>query len=150
MEVQRVRVVDNWAVKTGQGQYLDRHAVNVVNTLIIVLLVGAAAGWLFQAWALFGAVAYTYGPNPQYWYWSSVGGSLIGMVYRLVVALVTLAGVKLIIEHNRHTALVIAVLSGVFFVVSFLAGSVTDVQFATGGAYLIIGFLAVLTGKYYR
>jgi len=151
MEVQRVRVVDSWAVKCGNGKYLDAHAVNVVNTIIIGLLVVAAFSWMAQAWIILKAISNTYGGNPYYWYWTTVGTAIVSMVYRFVIALVNLAGVKLIIDHHRRTTLVIALFSGVFFLVGFLVDSInSDLQFLTSGVYLATGFLATLIGNYYR
>lgn len=149
--VQRVRVVDAWAVKTAKGRYLDAHAVNVVNTIIIVLLVVLSIGWLAGTVLEFNAISFEQGSDPRYWYWSSVGFQIIVMVYRFIVALMSLGAVGLIIEHRRHTSTLIVVFSLVMFIGGWLTGG-TDAayQFSVTGPYLIVGFLAALTREYYR
>lgn len=151
MEVQRVRVVDSWAVKCGNGKYLDAHAVNVVNTIIIGLFVLLSFSWAgVGALEGRGAASMSYELLPN-----DVTRSAILAVITLLIALVQLVPVSQIIRHGNHTLEVLAVtivLSVVAAIVIALQSQFVSTQTLVGTVpvYVIMGGLAAITADYYR
>jgi len=148
MEVQRVRVVDSWAVKCGNGKYLDAHAVNVVVSFTIVFLV-----LLSLSWSAICALEFRVGLAEFELLRNDATQALILAGIALIVALLHLVPIAQMIRHGKHTVALIAVTSLLSIAasvgVAFQGFSDLSAMVGSVPVYIILGGLAILTRDYY-
>jgi len=149
-DVQRVRVVDAWAVKTAKGDYLDASAVNTVNTLIVVLLLGLTLYWIAAVVVQMQALMVIHGSDIIQWP-PSMLGTLLVLAANFLAAAVHLVGINLIVRHNANTALIIQLFCALIGVSGILQVSGAVAYGAlTVPVYLVIGALIGIVRPYFR
>lgn len=148
--VQRVRVVDQWAVKTARGEYLDAYAVNFINGTVITLLILLTLFWVGVAYLQAQRLVYIHGSDVIHWEPSTLGSILV-VVVNFLSAFAHLFGVSLIVRHNANTPLLIQLFCALIGVGGILQiGAVVGLGAFTAPVYLVIGALIGIVRPYYR
>ena len=149
-DVQRVRVVNAWAVKTAKGDYLDASAVNTVNTLIVVLLLGLTLYWIAAVVVQMQALMVIHGSDIIQWP-PSMLGTLLVLAANFLAAAVHLVGINLIVRHNANTPFLIQLGCGLLGTGALLqlGRDIAGVG-ATFAIYAVIAWLIGIVRPYYR
>lgn len=149
-DVQRVRVVDQWAVKTAKGEYLDAKAVDTVNTVVILMLIGLTLFWVAVAYFQAQALVYVNGSDLIHWEPSTIGSILL-VVVNFLAALAHLAGVSLIVRHNASTPFLIQLFCGLIGVGGVLqSNSIISYGVFAVPVYIIIAALIGIVRPYFK
>ena len=148
--VQRVRVVDAWAVKTAKGEYLDAYAVNFINGTVITLLILLTLFWVGVVYVQARTLVFIHGTDVIHWEPSTLGSILV-VVFNFLAAIAHLAGISLIVRHNANTALIIQLFCALIGVSGILQVSGAVAYGAlTVPVYLVIGALIGIVRPYFR
>ncbi len=149
-DVQRVRVVDQWAVKTAKGEYLDANSVSTINTVVILMLIGLTLFWVAVAYFQAQALVYVNGSDLIHWEPSTIG-SIILVVVNFLAALAHLLGVSLIVRHNSSAPFLIQLFCGLIGVGGILqAGSLVIYGVFSVPVYLVIAALIGIVRPYFK
>lgn len=149
-DVQRVRVVDQWAVKTARGEYLDANAVSTVNTIVIVMLVLLTVFWVAVAYLQAQALVYVNGSDIIHWEPSTLGAILLVAV-NFAAALLHLFGVSLIVRHNASAPFLIQLFCGLLGVGGVLqANSIISYGVFAVPVYIVIAALIGIVRPYFK
>lgn len=148
--VQRVRVVDAWAVKTARGEYLDAYAVNFINGTVITLLILLTLFWVGVVYVQARTLVFIHGRDIIHWEPSTLGSILV-VVFNFIGAMTHLVGVNLIVKHNANTAFLLQLLCAIVAFGGLLqVGEAISFGALTVPVYLVIGALVGIVRPYFR
>jgi len=149
-DVQRVRVVDQWAVKTAKGEYLDAKAVDTVNTVVILMLIALTLFWVAVAYFQVQALVYVNGSDIIHWEPYTIG-SIVVVVVNFLAALAHLLGVSLIVRHNASAPFLIQLFCGLIAVGGVLqSNSIISYGVFAVPVYIIIAALIGIVRPYFK